>query len=148
MSHEKEQVYATTTKYWSVIASIIGTNSIQIVKSFNGKTLIFMLSTGTVLGVLATMLSYHYRNDNYRMLKETFHTEINTVNNEIGQVKSAIVSEMNELSCTLGNEVKAVRMELQRQRNSPAIDRRQESWKGYFYRKSVDVYRSIKRSFM
>lgn len=24
LSHEKEQVYATTTKYWSVIASIIG----------------------------------------------------------------------------------------------------------------------------
>lgn len=26
LSHEKEQVYATTTKYWSVLASIIGTN--------------------------------------------------------------------------------------------------------------------------
>lgn len=25
LSHEKEQVYATTTKYWSVLASIIGT---------------------------------------------------------------------------------------------------------------------------
>lgn len=82
------------------------------------------------------------------MLTETFHKEINSVNSEIGQVKSAIVSEMNELSSTLGNEVKAVKLELQRQRNLPAVDRREESWKGYFYRKSVDVYRSIKRAFV
>lgn len=82
------------------------------------------------------------------MLKETFHTEISSVNNEIGQVKSAIVSEMNDLSSTLGNEVKSVKLELQRQRNWPATDRKQESWTGYFYRKSVDVYRSIKRSVM
>lgn len=97
---------------------------------------------------MATMLSYHYRNDNYRMLKETFHTEISSVNNEIGQVKSVIISEMNDLSNTLGNEVKQVKLELQRQRNLPTVDRKQESWGGYFYRKSVDVYRSIKRSFM
>lgn len=94
------------------------------------------------------MLSYHYRNDNYRMLTETFHAEISSVNNEIGLVKSVIVSEMSELSSTLENEVKGVRLELQRQRNWPTVDRRQESWKGYFYRKSGDVYRSIKRSFM
>lgn len=104
--------------------------------------------TGTVLGVLATMLSYHYRNDNYRMLTETFQTEISSVNNEIGQVKSEIVSEMNEMSSALGNEVKAVKLELQRQRNWPTTDRRHESWKGYFYRKSTDVYGSIKRAFM
>ncbi|XP_037028391.1 mitochondrial potassium channel-like [Bradysia coprophila] len=126
LSHEKEQVYATTTKYWSVIASIIG----------------------TMLGVLATMLSYHYRNNNYTMLKDTFHSEISVVSNEIGQVKSVIVGEINELNSTLGNEVKQIRLELQNQRNLPATDRKQESWKGYFYRKSVDVYRSIKRSFM
>lgn len=94
------------------------------------------------------MLSYHYRNDNYRMLKETFYKEISTVNSEIGEVKSVIVSEMNELSNTLGNEVKEVKLELQRQRNAPTVDRRNESWTGYFYRKSVDVYRSIKRAFM
>lgn len=83
------------------------------------------------------------------MLTETFQTEISSVNNEIGQVKSVIVSEINELSSTLGNEVKEVKLELQRQRNWPTTsDRRNESWKGYFYRKSVDVYRSIKRAFM
>lgn len=94
------------------------------------------------------MLSYHYRNNNYTMLKETFHAEISTVNNEIGQVKSVIVSEMNELNSTLGNEVKQLRLELQNQRSVPTTDRKQESWKGYFYRKSVDVCRSIKRAFM
>ncbi|KAJ6637485.1 Mitochondrial potassium channel [Pseudolycoriella hygida] len=122
LSHEKEQVYATTTKYWSVIASIIG----------------------TTLGVLATMLSYHYRNDNYRMLKETFHTEISSINDEIGEVKSVIVTEMS----TLGNEMKAVKVELQKKGNSTGIDRTNESWKGYIYRKSVDVCRAIKRAFL
>lgn len=71
-----------------------------------------------------------------------------SVNNEIGQVKSEIVNEMNVLNSTLENEVKGVKLELQRQRNWPTVDRKQESWKGYFYRKSSDVYRSIKRAFM
>lgn len=94
------------------------------------------------MGAFGAALSYHYRQNSYKSLTDQYTQQVTNINSHVDEMK-------NELS-DLKLEIKSARITMQREsefsakhRAASASTRPTESWSGFIWRKSVDVFRYI-----
>lgn len=98
--------------------------------------------SGAAVGAFGAALSYHYRQNTYKTLTDKYTDEVISINTHVDAMK-------NELS-DLKLEIKSARLTMQREsefavkhRTATSAPKPIESWSGFLWRKTVDVYRYI-----
>lgn len=143
-SHEKEKIYANTVKYWSIIGSLLSKLNLHflpLVISYSHISCSFPLLPGAALGAFGAALSYHYRQNTYKTMTDKYTEQVTNINSHVDAMKD----ELSDLKL----EVKSARLTMQRESEFAAkhraatSSRSTESWSGFLWRKSVDVYRYI-----
>lgn len=99
-----------------------------------------LVHLGAALGAFGAALSYHYRQNTYKTMTDSYTEQVTNINSHVDAMK-------NELS-DLKLEIKSARLTMQRESALAAKYRAIspkpiESWSDYLWRKSVDVYRYI-----
>ena len=90
---------------------------------------------GACIGILASVLSYHYRNNFYEKLTSGYVQEVLLISDDLGKVK---------------NELQQLQLEIKLERlNRNALDdsnkpqnkyKTEESWSSWAYRKSIAIF--------